>query len=358
NIPRYIDTTEEQDIQDIEAHLQGGIPKRDVEELNRFWQEMPELKKALFATNGRENYYKTQVAPDEIKGTITQHPEFKRLIETNTELLETWEEEVLPELENLEKDLVPKKVIHSLAEQLISRFKEVRLVNYYDVFQHLMDYWSETMQDDLYYISAEGWKAETYTVFKEITSGAKKGQKKADGWACDLLPKKYIVQRFFKDEQTEIEKMQNQLNEKEEEIKNLEEEHGGEDGLLSEVSTKKEQEETLENILLDLWSDADKSSADRYLTDKDKLQEWENQFKALIENSFLEATKNSKGNITLKAVKDRISAIEAGEEQGILQSYLDLDQKIKAKSKKLKSRLAEIEKKFKSALREPQGSAG
>jgi type I restriction enzyme M protein len=31
NIPRYIDTQEEEDIQDIKAHLHGGIPNTDIE---------------------------------------------------------------------------------------------------------------------------------------------------------------------------------------------------------------------------------------------------------------------------------------------------------------------------------------
>lgn len=350
NIPRYIDTAEEQDIQDIEAHLQGGIPKRDVEELNRFWKEMPNLKGLLFTANGRENYYKAQAAPDQLKTTITKHSEFKKLIDTNTELLEAWEREILPKLENLEQDIVPKKVIHSLAENLISRFKEVRLVSYYDVYQHLMDYWAETMQDDLYYISAEGWKAETYTVFKEITSGKKKGQKKAVGWACDLLPKEYIVHRFFREEQTEIDYKQNQLNEKEEEIKNLEEEHGGEDGLLSEVSTKKEQEATLESILTDIWSEEDKAACDVYLNRKTELEDLESEWKDLAEKPALEEAKNSKGNITLKAVKDRIDQLPKDEEQKILQRYLDLDTEIKSKAKKAQKQLAKIEEKYKTLL--------
>lgn len=350
NIPRYIDTTEEQDIQDILAHLQGGIPKRDVEELYHFWEEMPELRKSLFATNGRENYYSPQVAPEELKATITQHAEFQNLIDANAKLLTAWENEVLPDLERLNKDVVPKKVIHSLAEKLITGFKDVRLVEYYNVFQHLMDYWAETMQDDLYYISAEGWKAEPYTVYREVTSGRMKGQKKADGWTCDLLPKEYIVNRFFKKELETIEAKQALQSEKEEVLKNIEEEHGSEDGLLSEVGNKRDQDATLESILTDIWSEEDKAACDNYLIDKEALKEWQSDFKELQENRYLSATKNSRGNITLKAVRDRIAAIEEGEEKETLQAYLDLDKKIKAKVRKANKQLAEVEEKYKQEL--------
>src|SRR5699024_5847087 len=155
-----------------------------------------------------------------------------------------WEQEILPELKDLSHNVLPKQVIHSLSEKLLARFKEVRLVNHYDVFQHLMDYWAETMQDDLYYISAEGWTAETFIVYREVTSGKDKGKEKPDGWACDLLPKEYIVGRFFAEEKSKLEEKENQLNTKEEEINELEEEHGDEDGLLSEVANKREQDAT------------------------------------------------------------------------------------------------------------------
>jgi type I restriction enzyme M protein len=48
NLPRYIDSQEEEDIQDIAAHLQGGIPNVDIENLSRYWTVYPSLKNVLF----------------------------------------------------------------------------------------------------------------------------------------------------------------------------------------------------------------------------------------------------------------------------------------------------------------------
>ena len=74
------------------------------------------------------------------------------------------------------------------------------LIDKYDVYQHLMDYWAETMQDDCYLIAADGWKAETYRVIEKD----KKGKEKDKGWACDLVPKALIVARYFAKEQEAI----------------------------------------------------------------------------------------------------------------------------------------------------------
>jgi hypothetical protein len=48
NIPRYIDSQEAEDIQDIEAHLLGGIPKRDIEALDNYWKVYPNNEKPLY----------------------------------------------------------------------------------------------------------------------------------------------------------------------------------------------------------------------------------------------------------------------------------------------------------------------
>jgi type I restriction enzyme M protein len=49
NLPRYIDTSEPEDLQDIEAHLKGGIPDRDLDALAAYWQVLPGVRALLFA---------------------------------------------------------------------------------------------------------------------------------------------------------------------------------------------------------------------------------------------------------------------------------------------------------------------
>ena len=49
NLPRYIDSSEAEDLQDIDAHLKGGIPVRDIEALSAWWKVMPSLRGQLYA---------------------------------------------------------------------------------------------------------------------------------------------------------------------------------------------------------------------------------------------------------------------------------------------------------------------
>src|SRR5450830_1311153 len=53
NLPRYIDSTEPEDLQDIEAHLKGGIPKPDIDGLAAYWQVFPNVRRELFSDADR-----------------------------------------------------------------------------------------------------------------------------------------------------------------------------------------------------------------------------------------------------------------------------------------------------------------
>jgi hypothetical protein len=81
------------------------------------------------------------------------------------------------------------------------------LIDKYDVYQHLMDYWAETMQDDCYLIAADGWKAETARVLVKNN----KGKEVDKVWTCDLVPKCLIVARHFAAEQAAITALEAEL---------------------------------------------------------------------------------------------------------------------------------------------------
>ena len=121
--------------------------------------------------------------------------------------------------------LSPEGSVAALAEALLAHYASKPLIDKYDVYQHLMDYWAETMQDDCYLIAADGWKAETYRIIEKD----KKGKEKDKGWACDLVPKVLIVARYFAKEQEAITQLEAELENVTAQMSELEEEHGGEE---------------------------------------------------------------------------------------------------------------------------------
>ncbi len=227
NIPRYIDSQQAEDIQDIEGHLRGGIPAADIDALHRYWSVCPNLREALFKPN-RPGYLDLAVDKSAIKTTIYQHPEFVAFTEGMNAHFAHWRTRAAATLKALKPGFHPKRLIVELAEDLLAHYQGKPLIDPYDVYQHLMDYWAETMQDDCYLIAADGWKAETYL------EEDKKGKKKKT-WKCDLVPKPLIVNRYFAIEQQGLDALQAELETVAAAMTELEEEHGGDDGLLSEL---------------------------------------------------------------------------------------------------------------------------
>ena len=229
NLPRYIDSQEAEDLQDIEGHLKGGIPTRDVDALSKYWEVCPELQKALFS-DLRPGYMALRVPKASIKSAIYEHPQFASFISGMNEHFKIWRNKNLASLKSLKAGCKPKQVIHQLSEDLLAHYTAKPLIDKYDVYQHLMNYWNETMQDDGYLIDVDGWKAEPSRILE-----TKNGKTKDKGWTCDLIPKSLIVGRYFAKEQQEINQLESELEAVCAQITELEEEHGGEDGAFSEL---------------------------------------------------------------------------------------------------------------------------
>jgi type I restriction enzyme M protein len=230
NLPRYIDSQTPEDLQDIEAHLRGGIPTADVDALARYWEVCPSLRATLFKPN-RPHYLDLAVEKSAIKTTIYEHSEFAKFIAGMNEHFGVWRERSAATLKALKAGCHPKEIIATLAEDLLGHYLRKPLIDPYDIYQHLLDYWSEVMQDDCYLIAADGWKAETYRVVEKN----KQGKEKDKGWACDLVPKPLIVARFYSKEEAEIKQLAVELEGVTSRLAELEEEHGGEEGAFAEL---------------------------------------------------------------------------------------------------------------------------
>ena len=164
------------------------------------------MRQALFTAN-RPGYFDLAVAKDAIKPTIYEHREFAAFIAGMETLFAEWRNRSAKTLKALAAGCLPKVIIKELSEKLLAHYTGKPLIDKYDVYQHLMDYWAETMQDDGYLIAAEGWKAETVRVLEKN----KHGKELDKGWVCDLVPKSLIVRRYFATQQQAIDAQQAEL---------------------------------------------------------------------------------------------------------------------------------------------------
>lgn len=273
NLPRYIDSTEPEDLQDIDGHLRGGIPNRDIDALENFWQVFPAVRSVLFKSL-RSGYSALRIPQSEIKSAIFGHAEFTAYNESATRLFKKWRTESVPRLRGITKGGKPKVLIETLSEDLLATFEKARLLDAYDVYQHLMDYWAETMQDDVYMIVSDGWH-EAAKPRLIIEDKEKKTKEKPDftigklKYKAELIPTALIIARYFAAEQAAIEKLEAEVAVSEQALEEIAEEHGGEDGLLEAAKNDKDKltKASVAARLKDIKGDADAADERKVLND-------------------------------------------------------------------------------------------
>ena len=242
NLPRYIDSTEPEDLQDINGHLRGGIPDRDIDALDRYWQVIPTLRAILFKPATHAGYSELTVA--DVKSAIFCHPEFAAFRTSVEKLFATWKTANRPRLTGFAHGGHPKALIEILSEDLLATFATAPLLDAYDMYQHLMDQWDESIQDDCYLIAADGWVkgAQPREIVRVKNQDNKLSWpephdylKGTQRFKSDLVPASILVAQYFVAERDAIEALDNQLATLGQQLDEMRQENSGKDGLLAEV---------------------------------------------------------------------------------------------------------------------------
>jgi type I restriction enzyme M protein len=244
NLPRYIDSSEPEDIQDLHAHLHGGIPDQDIEALSEYWDAFPQLRSLLFEPN-RPGYSDMTLDVSEVQQAILQSVEFEEFAAEVRDRVATWFAAHVPTLEAITIDTKPNALIAALGDDLLARFGSEPLLDEYDVYEQLMTYWHGTMHDDVFLIMNDGWvaaakprraiedKDRKLTETPDLVIGSGRS---ANRYKTDLVPPGLIVARYFADAQAKIEDLNAKAEEATRAIEEYVEEHAAGDGLLGDAA--------------------------------------------------------------------------------------------------------------------------
>src|SRR5664280_2852595 len=243
NIPRYIDSSEAEDIQDLAAHLHGGIPDRDIDALSGYWDAFPSLRTTLFKPN-RPGYSDLAVDPSDVQQTVLDSAEFKTFAKNVRDKVAGWFTAHRPILQALSASTVPNQLIATISDDLHARFRPVPLLDEYDIYEQLMTYWHAVMHDDVFLVMNDGWvnaaklrksiddKDRKLTETPDLVIGSGRSAIK---YKMDLIPPALIVARYFTGEQTGVDALNATSEEASRAVEEYVEEHAVEDGLLAEA---------------------------------------------------------------------------------------------------------------------------
>lgn len=354
NIPRYIDNSEPEDLQDINAHLNGGIPAADVNSMQAYWDVYPSLKGILFQPL-RKGYYRPVVDKEKIVSTITSQAEFIEHANMVDAAYSSWKEAITPLLSELSQETHPNHVIAEISESLLKAFSNVPLLDKYDVYQVLMEYWDETMQDDVYAIYFGGYEAGREIAYEYVTKKKKEHgvtvevqTNKTKGFEGRLIPKDIVAKYFFSDTVNAINNLSSQLQDVTAKMEELAEQYSGEDGFFSTLDDLNKG--TVEARIKEIKKDSDA---------KDELEALEKYIKLLkVELNYKKALRQAEVDLDTR-VEKRYATLTIAEIKHLLLEekwfaaiYAGIDAIHTAVSHQLSSRVIELVERYEFTLKE------
>ena len=244
NIPRYVDSSEPEDLQDLHAHLHGGIPERDLDALAGYWDAFPSLRTELFKPN-RPGYSDLGVDITIVQQTVLDSSEFKVFTEDVKSKVDDWFASHRTELASIGADTKPNDLIAKLGDDLLTRFRPVALLDEYDVYEQLMTYWHGVMHDDVFLVMNEDWTDAAKPRAARIL-GYDKNKKpkfedadiqvgtaaKAQRYVMDLVPPALLIARYLEKDQTSVSALAVTADDASRALAEYVDEHAVEDGLL------------------------------------------------------------------------------------------------------------------------------
>lgn len=249
NVPRYIQKIDDTLPQNIAAHLKGGIPKFDIDSLSKLWIVSPELKASIFkCIDPTHDIYHLALESGAIEDAFDQDQKLQaeKALEGTT-IFESWRDEVRDILLSIIAATEPKELVRQLGSLVLTAYADSQFLDNYDIYDCLMNYWNEKLQDDVYAIKAYGYEAAREVEYQYAQKKAKDAngetisvddKSKVKSFEGSLIPRSIIEAEYFSDKLDAIQALADKREQLESELNEMREEESGEDGLLTEVLTE------------------------------------------------------------------------------------------------------------------------
>lgn len=161
NIRRYVDNSPPAEPQNVKAHLHGGIPLAEVDDLQAFWQNYPALRQDLFtdAHKGFAQFTEAISSKDELKQVVQNHQAIKDKRLAYEQCLEQWWQTNLARFEALPVNKNVFELHREFSRSIAHDFSALGILDIYKSRGAFATYWN-TLETDLKSVAASGWNAE------------------------------------------------------------------------------------------------------------------------------------------------------------------------------------------------------
>lgn len=363
NIPRYIDSSIPVDIQDIQAHMSGGIPKSDIDALEKYWNAFPTLKDFLIKKSSRDGYLEFKVPTDEINKLIHSNSDVIKFKSEVIKEFEVWKKDASKSFAGVDNETRPKLFIKDVSEGLLNCFKPTNLVDEYAIYQGFMEYWDATLKDDLYLIVEGGW-VESAKPYK-LEAKSKESvdfQVKKDKFHSETLPSEILAKAFLAKESESLMKAEFEYDAMVEALNEFYENHSDDEDLISDYFNNKGRvskkdlgvafkDKSLDKETIELLNEY------KVLADKeDKFKESKKKADEELTNKIIESYKKLDENTIKKLIIDEkwiasIADVINAQLNQLIQTFtkrlIELEDRYKSPLPELEKRREELSAKVK-----------
>jgi type I restriction enzyme M protein len=272
NIPRYVQSLEEDIAHDVDAHLFGGIPEENINELKILHELVPEvLEKSIEEI--RPGYVRLKNSIKEMTDIVLKH----ECILSLSKELEVEITEYISKFWTELKRITTEASLVDLEERMLNEIKQILYrfdhIDVYTGYQIIAEIWKNSLIHDTELIAIEGF----YNVGRMrepniVTKGTGKSKREEqDGWNGSIIPNALIAQLLYREEQNELDNKRNKIHELETELTDLVEaakvEDSEENDALVEIIKKNKDDElgdSFDKSALKSELKATKKGSDKY----------------------------------------------------------------------------------------------
>jgi len=198
NIPRYVEAINVEIPQDVDAHLYGGIPKKNIDELNVLQSLVPEIINSCIE-DVRTGYVSLNKSVKEITSLVFENEKIlsvSKEIEMNTMnfIKKYWD--ILKSV-TLYSDLSAiKEVMLNDIKKILSEYEHIDV---YGGYQIVAEIWKNSISHDIEIISNEGfYKAGRKREPNMVTKGSGSNKREEqDGWVGSVIPNMLVEKNTF-----------------------------------------------------------------------------------------------------------------------------------------------------------------
>ena len=211
NIPRYIDSSDEQELWDIYATMFGGIPNSEIDELKKYWNAFPTLRNEIFK---EKDIPYSDVKDIDINGTISNNVDVKRFVDNFNNSFAQFPNYLKNEIITNRNSVIIQKQESTIASKIKENLQDIELVDYFDAYQILDNNWTKIYLD-LELIQNEGdsaiKKVDPNMVTKK-NSKTKEVYEVQQGWIGHILPFNLVQTVYYKEEKDKLDNLTNKLS--------------------------------------------------------------------------------------------------------------------------------------------------